>query len=120
LVSSQQTHPAGPIYTSTPRFLFVSSIATDLAAFSKAYEEFELHLEISNSLANPERRAVDLTIRWQDVRHFPGVRSIALDHSASVGHSFVYSFGSFLEVSGVANIRFSEEGRINNRLRNHT
>lgn len=64
VVAGQDSRPFGPIYVSIPPFLFSSSIADDLAEFGRAYEEIELHFDISDSLADLERREADVSLRY--------------------------------------------------------
>lgn len=64
VVAGRDTRPTGTIFVSIPHFLLSSSIADDFAAFGNAYEEIELQFDVSDNLANLERREADVSIRY--------------------------------------------------------
>ena len=63
-VAGRDHKPSGPIYVTLPPFLFSSSIGTDLAAFGQEYGDIDIHLDVSNSLADLDRREADISIRY--------------------------------------------------------
>jgi DNA-binding transcriptional LysR family regulator len=63
-VTGRDTRPAGPIRLTIPPFMAVSSIIADLAEFSARFEEIDIHLEVTNTIASLERREADVSIRY--------------------------------------------------------
>lgn len=64
LIAGRDSRPTGPVYVSMPPALSVSSIAEDLAAFTRAFEDISLHLQVTNAFADLARREADVSIRY--------------------------------------------------------
>lgn len=62
-VAGQDDRPTGIISLSMPPFLVFSSIAHDLAEFSKQYEDIDLHIQTSNRFVDLGRREADVSLR---------------------------------------------------------
>lgn len=63
LVAGRDARPSGPIKLSLPPVLTLSSVMEDLADFSEAHEDIDIHLDISNDRADLARREADITLR---------------------------------------------------------
>lgn len=63
-VAGRDTRPAGKVHLSIPPFMALSSIADDLAEFSRQFKDIDIHLQVSNAIASLERREADVSIRY--------------------------------------------------------
>jgi len=66
VVAGRDTRPAGPIYVSIPPFMAISSIADDFVEFSRQYEDIDIHLQVTNTFADFDRREADVSLRYAD------------------------------------------------------
>ncbi|MCP4303867.1 MAG: LysR family transcriptional regulator [bacterium] len=64
LIAGRDSQPTGSVHVSIAPALSVSSIAEDLAAFTQAFEEISLHLQVTNAFADLARREADVSIRY--------------------------------------------------------
>ncbi|NOZ33330.1 MAG: LysR family transcriptional regulator [Alphaproteobacteria bacterium] len=63
-VAGRDTRPAGAINLTIPPFMAVTSIMDDLAQFCARFEDINIHLEVTNTIASLERREADVSIRY--------------------------------------------------------
>ncbi|WP_421723116.1 LysR family transcriptional regulator [Bauldia sp.] len=64
LIAGRDSRPTGTIHVSMAPALSISSIGDDLAAFTEAFADIELHLQVTNAFADLARREADVSIRY--------------------------------------------------------
>ena len=64
IVAGRDLDPSGRIYVSMPSAFSLTSVAEDIAQFSREYEQIELHLQVTDSFADLALREADVSIRF--------------------------------------------------------